>query len=138
MEIVPNKKIRAKIITDYCIKSGITEVVCYEECKTTIEFLNSKGISVLSIKQNNREPEKIRMDWPYSFDASPGNIPLFLIMRIAKKYKEFLTDLEKTMSSKDFITVPYITGETITCLQIAYPNITFKPKFIKGNQNEES
>lgn len=73
---------------------------------------------------------EIHHAWPDLFDATSGHLPYPLMVEIAKEFKLNLggLDLETTYL------VPTGSGETIVCLQIAYPNHKFVAVYDNSHQ----
>jgi hypothetical protein len=65
-------------------------------------------------------PEEIHKIWPDLFDATSGHLPVPLLARIAEAFRGYLGELPAKRYD-----VPTGSGETITCLRIAYPRVRF-------------
>jgi len=114
------KKIRSKIIKEYIKKVGINKVVCFT-CGNATQFMRDEGIDVLSLGENEDlnpcywwTQEKINKTFKNYFNATSGDLPLFLMYKIANKLKK---ELGNYKSGK----IKIGSGETALCLKLAFP-----------------
>src|SRR6185369_14842850 len=63
-------------------------------------------------------PEEIHRAWPNWFDATPGHLPMFLMVRIARLIGNSVDELTRSRAT---LLIPTGSGETITCLRWAFP-----------------
>jgi len=122
------KRIRAKVIKEYLLKIGVNHCVCFT-CGNGSKYLRAERLVVTSVGDNEElKPnhwfsffeiaEKFKM-----FDATSGHLPYPLMVEISKELKK-----ELHLTQKTYI-IPTGSGETIVCLKMAFPNITFIPKY---------
>jgi len=125
---IPQKQIRAVIIADHVRKAGYAGIVCYS-CGNAAKALKELNLYVIEISPHGQlrankwfNPDEIHRMWPNLFDGTSGHLPIYLMVKIAKRIREYLGNL-----SKNKYYVPTGSGETITCLRWAYPKIEFIP-----------
>lgn len=126
----PHKKIRSQVIADYIRHAGYKGVVVFT-CGNAAQALRDEGLEVVEIgPRGDLKTDKwwtmaeIRKAWPDLFDATSGHLAVPIMGDIAKAYKEHLGTLKAGRYS-----VPSGSGETICCLRIAYPLLTFDPAY---------
>ncbi len=71
-----------------------------------------------------RSPAWIKAEYPRRFDATPGHLPLHLMVQLARAYRRHLGRLADACYY-----VPTGSGETVICLKIAYPEKKFVPVY---------
>jgi len=132
-----HKSIRARIIADYLRRSGASACVCFSSGNAAYE-LRRCGLDVVEVgpagdlqSRTWWKPEDIRRVWPERFDATPGHLPVFLMVRLAAAFRQSLGELPAPTYE-----VPTGSGETITCLRWAYPGVQFVPIFGVGRGTE--
>ncbi len=132
------------MIKAYCRKAGYNSVICFSSGPAALA-LRSVGLDVLwplgawqdlGYVRNRprpkaadrrgcwRSPAWIRATYPGRFDATPGHLPLHLMVQIAAAYRRHLGRLPDACYY-----VPTGSGETVICLQIAYPERVFVPVY---------
>jgi hypothetical protein len=152
---VNEKGIRAAIIADYIRASnyrGAVIFTCGHAGQTLRDALQGAGLSgaLLSYEPTlvevgpkgpisaNRwwSPEDIHISWPDLFDATPGHLPVALMVRIAQA----LASTRRSRDTVEKITnggpwfVPTGSGETIVCLKMAFPNVQFAAVYDNARQ----
>jgi hypothetical protein len=122
----PHKKIRAQVIADFVRAAGYRGVVVFT-CGNAAQTLRDEGLEVTEVgPRGDLKTDKwwtmaeIHRAWPDLFDATSGHLAVPLMGDIAKAYHAHLGDLPVGRYS-----VPTGSGETVTCLRIAYPLLTF-------------
>ena len=133
MLILPNRKIiRAKVIKGYVVAAGYDGVVVFS-CGNAARALKDEGLFVVEVSPGGElsagkwwQPAEIRRVWPDLFDATSGHLPMPLMIDIAKALKGDIGSLSGSYS------VPTGSGETITCLRWAYPDVSFTPVYNIG------
>ena len=126
----PHKQIRAKVIAEYVRQAGYKGTVVFT-CGNAAKTLRDEGLEVVEIgPRGELKTDKwwtmaeIHKAWPDLFDATSGHLPVPLLGDIAKAYCAHLGKLPAGIYS-----VPAGSGETVTCLRIAYPLLTFAPTY---------
>lgn len=101
-------------------------MVCFS-CGNASRALREAGLYVVDISPTGAleakiwwTPEEIHQAFPDLFDATSGHLPVPILSRITKIFKEHLGQLPARHYD-----VPTGSGETITCLRIAFPRIRF-------------
>lgn len=130
---VPTKQIRAELIAQYVREAGYRGCVCFS-CGNASRALKEAGLYVVDVSpQGDLEakrwwtPAEIHRSWPDLFDATSGHLPVPLMAVLAAKFKDHLGCLWVDVVYE----VPTGSGETITCLRWAYPEVKFRPKYGK-------
>lgn len=125
----PAKQIRAAVVADYMAAAGYGSCVCFS-CGNAATALRRAGVEVLEIGPRGRltpngwwQPEQVRRVWPDRFDATPGHLPAFLMLRIGLAFRDHLG---ASVETEREWAVPTGSGETITCLRWAYPDTRFR------------
>lgn len=124
--IFPAKRLRAKVIAEYL--SGLHQARCVcLTCGNAAEALREEGLEVCEVGpkaalQATRwiRPEEVAAWWPGLFDATSGHLPVWLMLRIANRFREHLGDLSESKYA-----IPTGSGETLVCLAMAYPDVRF-------------
>lgn len=126
----PHKQIRARVIADFVRAAGYRGVVVFT-CGNAANTLRDEGLDVTEVgPKGDLKTDKwwtlaeIHRAWPDLFDATSGHLTVPLMGDIAKAYCAHLGDLPAGRYS-----VPSGSGETVTCLRIAYPLLTFDPTY---------
>lgn len=133
-----NKKIRAKVIKEYVEKAQYDGVVCFS-CGNASSALRLAALDCIDVSPRagdlvaNRwwSPAEIRKVWPNRLDATSGHLPMPLMIEIANAYAWHLGDLDFEECA-----VPTGSGETIICLNIAYPEIKWVAAYNVGPGTE--
>jgi hypothetical protein len=133
----PAKKLRAQVIANFMRNSKLENAICFSCGNAAIALREELGAScVLEIGDKGQlqttkwwTPAEIKAVWPNHFDATSGHLPLFLMVSIAKAFREHLGELKEPQ-----YTVASGSGETIICLQMAYPACTFVAVYDNSNQ----
>jgi hypothetical protein len=126
----PHKQIRARVIAEYIRQAGYKGVVVFT-CGNAAMTLRDEGLEVVEVgPRGDLKTDRwwtmaeIHKAWPDLFDATSGHLAVPIMGDIAKAYKEYLGELKAGRYS-----VPSGSGETICCLRIAYPLLTFDPAY---------
>ena len=121
----PHKKIRAAVIKEYMQECGYKKAVCFS-CGNASTALKDAGVDLLDmspygdmIAQRWFTPSEIMKWFPDSLDATSGHLSIELMSKIGKAFKEYLGELPQVNY------IPTGSGETITCLKMAYPDKEF-------------
>jgi hypothetical protein len=122
----PHKQIRAKVIAEFVRAAGYRGVVVFT-CGNAAKTLRDVGLEVTEIgPRGDLKTDKwwtmaeIHRAWPDLFDATSGHLTVPLMADIAKAYRAHLGNLPAGRYS-----VPSGSGETVTCLRLLYPLVTF-------------
>jgi len=138
----PFKKWRAKVVASHVlgIPRYASRIVVFSSGLPAreLEALNA-GFHILDISVNGMlapterwwTPEEIMNTWPDHFDATPGHLPAYLMVRLARHYRAALDAREEWRDAlaEVPVEVPTGSGETIVCLRWAYPDRSFKPVY---------
>lgn len=126
------KTLRANVVRGYMERNGIHRAVCFS-CGHASVYLIRAGVPLLNISRTgdltpNRwfTQEEIRQDFPGVFDATSGHLPLDLMNDIAARLSDRLK--YRLREGVEYI-LPTGSGETAVCLKIAFPEITFTPRY---------
>jgi hypothetical protein len=126
----PHKKIRAEVIAQFVRQAGYKGVVVFT-CGNAAKTLRDEGLDVVEVgPRGDLKTEKwwtmaeIHKAWPELYDATSGHLAVPVMGDIAKAYRAHLGDL-----SAGTYSVAAGSGETVTCLRIAYPLLTFDPTY---------
>ncbi len=133
LEFPERKQIRAGVIKQFMWDAHYRQAVCFS-CGNASGALKARGVRVLEVAVGRDlkaehwwSPEDIHQWFPSAFDATSGHLPMPLMVRLARAYREFLGDLREAEYR-----VPTGSGETIICLLLAYPHITFRAVYECG------
>ena len=134
---VDTKRLRAEVIREYILEAGYQGCICFT-CGNASVALSQVRVVVVEVSPVGPlrpgkwwRPEEVHRVWPHLFDATPGHLPAFLMVRLAKAIK-----LELGEHLQGEYEVPSGSGETILCLRWAYPNVVFHPIFDCGKGTE--
>ena len=126
----PHKKVRSQVIAEYVRAAGYRGVVVFS-CGNSADALREQGLEVVEVgPRGDLDAKKwwtmaeIHRAWPDLFDATSGHLPVPLMGDIAKAFRAYLGDLPAGRYS-----VASGSGETVTCLRIVYPFVTFDPAY---------
>jgi hypothetical protein len=104
-------------------------------CGTAARPLRETGVDVVAIGpgldfQSERwwAPSEIQRVFPTRFDATSGHLPVWLLIRLARTLYEQLGHLDAPAYE-----VPTGSGETVTCLRWAYPDVVFHAAYDNRN-----
>lgn len=104
------------------------KVVCFT-CGNASKNLTQLGLDVLEIGKNGAlipnhwfTQQEIAETFPNYFDATPGHLPMDLMLRIASSYKR---ELQDRLDENEEYDVHCGSGETLVCLKLAFPKIKF-------------
>jgi len=129
------KKIRAFIIKSHLDKLGLDTCVCFTSGNAT-RFLRRAGLKVVSI--GNKEDLSSNKWFSYTdiqksfnglFDATSGHLPLPFLNEISSRLKK---EYAGFFNKDKIYPIKIGSGETILCLKLAFPEISFEPIRIKG------
>ena len=142
----PNKDYRAEVIDEYVQDSGYAGVVvftCGNAARALRKANYAPGVpqhTPLEVVEVGPQgvlktdhwwtPAEIHKTWPNLFDATSGHLPYPLMVDIAEVFKTYLGELDPAT----VYLAPTGSGETIICLQIAYPACTFVAVYDNSNQ----
>ena len=122
---IENKKIRAQVIKEYLQDKNYDGVVCFS-CGNATRELKAVGLNVIDISPNGDfipnkwfKPSEVHKVFPTYFDATSGHLSIELMLLIGEAFKQALGDIPQ---------VNYVasgSGETLTCLKLAYPEKDF-------------
>lgn len=138
----PNKTIRSQVVLDYAINAGYQGIVIYSCGNASNELIKlAQGQIEIIAPQSDTwlSQEEIAKKYRGYFDATSGHLPLFLMQRISNEYRAWFDDRGGLPSGN--LVVPTGSGETIVCLQIAYPDRSFVAQYNvdRGSQyNDEA
>lgn len=139
--LFPNKELRAYVIARHVRAAGYRGVLSFT-CGNAAAALRKSGLDVLEIGKKGSltpnhwfTPAEIHAIWPDYFDATPGHLPLPLMVEVGQQFANFL-DLNKSNAAARSIKhyVPTGSGESILCLHFAYPKNTFVAVYDNSNQ----
>lgn len=129
--LVNEKAIRSAVIAAYMAEAGYKHAVIFS-CGNAATALRVAGVSVTEIgPEGELEARRwwslaqIRFTWPQWFDATSGHLPAPLMAEIAKRLAAAIGALDRDTVYE----VETGSGETIACLRMAYPHITFEPVY---------
>lgn len=121
----PHKAFRSKIIKQYMEEAGYTGAVCLT-CGNAGRELRALGVDTVIIGETgdlspNRwlSTAEVHRLFPDRFDATSGHLNMELMNRIAEQYRKYLGKLDSPQY------IPSGSGECLTCLKLAYPDIEF-------------
>ena len=130
------KQIRAQVIREYMEAIGQTKAVIFT-CGNAAKYLRELGVPILAIGENEElKPQKsftheeIAKQFPSHFNASSGDIPLFLISEIGNRLR---TQLGDTFTGGK---INVGSSETLLALTIAYPELKEKIEPFRNGQPE--
>lgn len=111
---------------EYVKETPYEGIVCVGEGPTVMELIKAApaGMPVVTIETDRAiSMEGIANAYPRHFDATNGHLPLWLMVRIANKFAEWINaNVRKSMGGE--VRIPTGSGETLFELRIAYPEIT--------------
>lgn len=140
--VFPHKQLRAQVIYAHAKEAGYKGIVvlsCGNASKALQEVAGDSMEVVAPEPEHWLTHEEIAQTYPGYFDATSGHLPLWLMVRIAAHFKAWFD--QRGGLERGRYTVPTGSGETITCLLLAYPNtfdhtFTALYNFNKGSQYE--
>jgi hypothetical protein len=126
--VLPERKaIRAQVVASYVGAAGLRGVVCFS-CGNASAALRDAGLRVVDVSPRGDLvagrwwlPEEIAAAWPHLFDATSGHLPMPLMARLATAFRAAIGPLDGGRYD-----VPTGSGETITCLRMAYGATEFR------------
>jgi len=131
------KEVRAKVIKEHLNQLGKNICVCFT-CGNATKALRQAGLEVISVGESEEfTPNKwfsyteIQKSFNGLFDATSGHLPLPLMNEIALKLKSELRYHFKPNKSYE---IKVGSGETISCLKMAFPYISFNPIRLKAHK----
>ena len=134
------KKIRAEVIKEHLNALGKNICVCFT-CGNATRALRKVGLEVISVGENEEfTPNKwfsytnIQKSFNGLFDATSGHLPMPFLDYISLRAKNELREEFKPGQTYD---IKVGSGETITCLKMAFPDISFNPIRLEGHKPTE-
>lgn len=128
--VVPQKRYRATVIASWMARSGYTQAVCFT-CGNAAYALRDAGVDVLEVGPRGElvptdwwTPSRVRRVWPDRFDATPGHLPLHLMIDTANAIRQ-----QEPRPEFGAYSVPTGSGETILCVKLAWPELSLLPVF---------
>ena len=122
---IDNKRIRSEVIKKYLNNKNYKGVVCFS-CGNATRELKKVGLNVIDISPKgdlipNRwyKPSEVTETFVSYFDATSGHLSIELMQLIGEAFKKELGDIPNT----NYVATG--SGETITCLKLAYPDKDF-------------
>ncbi len=136
-----NKQARARVIAKFVREAGYPGVVCFT-CGNAAEALRGQGLDVIEVGPRGGlttnhwfTPASIKKIFPQLLDATSGHLSLALMWEIAMEIKREHEGGGVWLMASVY-DVPSGSGETITCLRLAYPEINFFPVYGCGQGTE--
>src|SRR6266704_242668 len=130
LRVEVREQVRANLINGYVRSAGYGGAVIFS-CGTAAKALKESvgnGFPVVEVGPSGGlqaghwwSPEEINKTWPALFDASSGHLPLALMVRLAWRLAKIIGELDENTQ----YLVPTGSGETILCLGMAYPKVSF-------------
>lgn len=115
------------MIAAWCARAGLPGVVCFS-CGNATRELKAAGLYVVDVAPGGAleagrwwGADEIRRAWPHLLDATSGHLPPPIMVEVAAALAAELGRLAVDVVHE----VPTGSGETITCLRMAYPAHTF-------------
>lgn len=144
----PNKRLRAQVIAEFVKNAGYAGVVvftCGNAAATLRDKLNPPTFQpqyqIVEVGPHGDlntakwwTPAEIRKHWPHLFDATSGHLPLTLMRSIAALYRSYFTAHSEDIEACEQFCVPTGSGETILCLQLAFPEKRFMAIYDNSNK----
>ena len=120
------KRIRAEVIAQHLRGANMpARCVCFT-CGNSARALREAGVFTIEVGSNGMvqptqwmTPTEIAAMWPFTFDATSGHLPLWMMQRIGQAFAAELGPLPGEL------TIPSGSGETVVCLAMAYPGTRF-------------
>ena len=123
---IVEKTVRARVIRDYMRLYDIKRAICFS-CGNATRLLKEVGVDVLAIAPGGDMlpgrwfmPGEIASKFPGYFDATSGHLPFYMMVDIAKRLQ-----YELNFKPGEHYAIPTGSGETIICLQLAFPETSF-------------
>lgn len=129
LRAVPEKYVRAHVIRNYIVEAGHAGAVVFT-CGNAAKALREVGLGNIvevgphGVLKTDRwwTPAEIRHTWPDLFDATSGHLPMTLMVKISGHLHKLLGP---SIEEGTQYLVPTGSGETILCLGMAFPNVSF-------------
>lgn len=139
----PHKALRSEVICNYVRQSaydGVVVITCGNAGKALKVEGEKQGVGVTVLEQPKEwySHERISKEFPNFFDATSGHLPMWLMQRIADKFRAYFKS-EGMFFEDNFYFVPTGSGETIITLRLAFPETNFIAlyNYSRGSQFEE-
>jgi len=130
----PSKVVRANLIAKHLSPTGNIRVVAFT-CGNAARAMEKVGLDVLAIGPHEGlipgrwwTPYEILRAFPDRFDATPGHLPMWLMVELGKmllSYQSLYGGLDKST----YYLVPTGSGETILSLHMAAPALNLFPVY---------
>ena len=128
---VPAKRLRAECIARAC--DG--RVVCFT-CGNAAAALRAAGLEVVEVSPHGKlaancwcTTADVRRMFPQHFDATSGHLPVDLMLRIGHRLTRWLDESGLHLEEGVEYVVPSGSGETVVCLKLANPRISFTARY---------
>lgn len=127
------KALRAAVIAQHALQAGDNRLVCFT-CGHAARALEAVGLDVVAIGPGEAlrtvrwwTPGAVARAFPGRFDATPGHLPLPLLLDYARTLFRAVGALPLRAYA-----VPTGSGETIVALRLVYPDTIFVPVYDSG------
>lgn len=134
---IPNKQWRSEVIVDHVRNTlGHNKIIVFS-CGNAARALKEQGLDVISggpagkcdfVPEKWYSPEEIAQKWPDRFDATSGHLSSEMMQKIGRRFRMGIGPLKE-----DNIIIPTGSGETIYCLNLAYPGKNFIALYDEDN-----
>lgn len=123
------KHIRARVIERYMRENGYRLAVCFS-CGNASRILKEQGVPCVAVAPDGDlqagrwwTMAEIRMAFPTAFDATSGQLPVDVMLEIAREFQKELADFFADAGTE--YVIPTGSGETVLCLKLAFPDKKF-------------
>lgn len=131
------KQIRAIVIERYMRDNGYCLAVCFS-CGNASRVLKEHGVPCVAVAPDGDlqacrwwTMAEIRRVFPTAFDATSGQLPVDVMLEIAKEFRnEFAGVFEDEETA---YVIPTGSGETVLCLKLAFPDKKFIAQWRTGD-----
>lgn len=114
----PHKKLRAEVIVDYVSKTpykGIVCITCGPAGDALKVAVKEKNIHLIVLENLPKwlSMEDIANEYPGYFDATSGHLPLWLMQRVADRFRYYFNKNPTEIPDEGYWRVPTGSGETL-------------------------